>query len=156
MYFLIGLDIQTNPMEGNEQIRRLGQQEKEFLAKEELLSTKEYQSQVAVNRYARKKAEKKPQTALTVFNKGDNVKIQAEDEIGIVYTGPDAKGNYRVQVKGEKRTYNHKRLKLYIRAEELYPEDYDFDIIFKSKEYRKLDKQMGKKYVEGLTLEDEE
>ncbi|MCD2348312.1 endonuclease MutS2 [Clostridium guangxiense] len=37
---------------------------------------------------------------------------------------------------------------------ELYPEDYDFDIIFKSKEYRKKNKLMSKHHVEGMTISD--
>ncbi|KHE66944.1 hypothetical protein LD39_20075, partial [Halobacillus sp. BBL2006] len=90
------------------------------------------------------------------FQMGDNVFISSEEEMGIVYKGPDDKGNYIVQVKGEKRNYNHKRLKLHIPAKELYPDDYDFNIIFKSKEYRKIRKQLDRKHVEGLTLEDEE
>ncbi|WP_353616284.1 DNA mismatch repair protein MutS [Bacillus sp. es.034] len=51
---------------------------------------------------------------------------------------------------------SHKRLRLYVSAKELYPEDYDFDIIFNSKENRKKDKLMGKRFVEGLTIDHEE
>lgn len=50
---------------------------------------------------------------------------------------------------------NQKRLKLYIKGTELYPEDYDFDIIFKSKEYRKINKQQKRKHVEDVWLEEE-
>ncbi|ADC49233.1 MutS family DNA mismatch repair protein [Alkalihalophilus pseudofirmus OF4] len=61
-----------------------------------------------------------------------------------------------VQVKEEKQTVNHKRLTLQVSANELYPEDYDIDIIFKSKEYRKKKHQLGRKHVEGLTIDEEE
>ena len=44
---------------------------------------------------------------------------------------------------------NHKRLKLYIKAEELYPEDYDFSILFDTVSNRKLRRQMEKRHVEG-------
>ena len=72
-----------------------------------------------------------------MFQQGDNVHILATGEYGIIYKGPDSFGNYLVQVKNEKKTFNYKRLKLYIAANELYPEDYDFNIIFESKENRK-------------------
>lgn len=53
---------------------------------------------------------------------------------------------------------NHKRLKPYLSKEELYPEEYDFDIIFESKDTRKKRKLMQRKHVEGLriTHKDEE
>ncbi|GAK09422.1 DNA mismatch repair protein [Geomicrobium sp. JCM 19038] len=111
--------------------------------------------QITINRYADYK-KKKTVGDVKQFDQGDNVKIQASDEIGIVYTGPDERGNYVIQVKGEKKTYNHKRLTLYIQAEDLYPEDYDFDIIFKSKSYRKIKNDLSRKHVDGLILEDEE
>ena len=101
------------------------------------------------------KIQKETRSIIT-FDKGDNVKISPEGEFGIVYEGPDGIGNYTVQIKGEKRTVSHKRLRLYVSAKELYPEDYDFDIIFNSKENRKKDKLMGKRFVEGLTMHHEE
>ena len=48
---------------------------------------------------------------------------------------------------------NHKRLSLYIDSEELYPEDYDFDIVFESKEKRKKKKLMTKRHVEGVVID---
>lgn len=57
-----------------------------------------------------------------------------------------------VMVQKEKLRINHKRLKPYLSKEELYPEDYDFDIIFESKENRKKRKLMRKKHVEGLSI----
>ncbi|MFQ3544278.1 endonuclease MutS2 [Halobacillus rhizosphaerae] len=120
------------------------------------LKNQAYTSQTAINRYGRQKYSEKAKPTSKGFAMGDNVVVLATGETAIVYKGPDEKGNYIVQIKGEKYTYNHKRLKLHIAAEELYPDDYDFDIIFKSKEYRKINKQMERKHVEGLTLRDEE
>ena len=48
---------------------------------------------------------------------------------------------------------NHKRLSLHIDSSELYPEDYDFDIIFESKENRKKKHIMNKRHVPGLQVE---
>ncbi|ASF38437.1 DNA mismatch repair protein [Halobacillus halophilus] len=131
-------------------------QEGDFQVSDQKLKETEYKRQAAVNRYRRGKTPRVSATEKPHFQMGDNVIIQATGETAIVYKGPDQTGNYVVQVKGEKFTYNHKRLKLHIRAEDLYPEDYDFDIIFKSKEYRKVRKQLDRKHVEGLILEEED
>ncbi|MYL33630.1 endonuclease MutS2 [Pontibacillus yanchengensis] len=115
--------------------------------------------QVAVNRYARQSSTKekaKLEDRIPHYDMGDNVTVLATGETGIVYKGPDKKGNYIVQIKGEKQTLNHKRIQLHIPARDLYPDDYDFDIIFKSKEYRKVRKQLDRKHVEGVTLEEED
>lgn len=118
---------------------------------------KQREKQVIINKYKnhiRKNANK--ETPVPIFVQGDNVQVYPSEEFGIVYSGPDALGNYIVQVKGEKQTHNHKRLKLYISAKELYPEDYDFDIIFKTVEHRKLNKSFSKGHVEGafITLDE--
>ncbi|QVY63551.1 endonuclease MutS2 [Cytobacillus gottheilii] len=122
------------------------------------LKEAQYEKQIVINKYARQTSESpKPQKVqVPAFKMGDNVKLTETDELGIIYKGPDAGGQYIVQVQKEKRSINQKRLKLYIRAEELYPEDYDFDIIFKSKEYRKVSHQQKKKHVEDVWLEGEE
>ncbi|MFS0820278.1 endonuclease MutS2 [Bacillus sp. 1P02SD] len=124
----------------------------------ETLQSPSYQRQVIVNKYARRNVEKQkleqPVNKATLYNQGDNVLLLATGETGIVYKGPNDRGDYIVQIKGEKRTINYKRLELKIAAEELYPPDYDFDIIFKSKEYRKLNKDMNRKFVEDKWLEE--
>ncbi|WP_042455769.1 endonuclease MutS2 [Neobacillus dielmonensis] len=91
--------------------------------------------------------------SIVVFHQGDNVKITPSNEYGIVYKGPDHLGNYVVQIKGEKLTINHKRLKLYIPAADLYPPDYDFDIIFQSKEYRKKSKILSKRHDDNIIID---
>jgi MutS2 family protein len=98
-----------------------------------------------------KKDEKAPEAIL--FKQGDNVKIPSLNEFGIVFKEADERGDVEVLVKGEKLKLNHKRLSLYIKAEELYPEDYDMDIIFESKEHRKVRRKMSKHHVEGLVIE---
>ncbi len=84
----------------------------------------ELERQITVNRHIRRvKEEKKSEEAIQSFKQGDNVLISPQNEIGIIYKGPDERGNFSVQIKGKKMIINHKRLKLYIPAEELYPED---------------------------------
>ena len=63
----------------------------------------------------------------------------------------------RLQLPGKKIWINHKRVKLHVAATELYPEDYDFSILFDTVENRKLRHQMERRLVEGaeIVLDDE-
>ncbi len=90
------------------------------------------------------KPKPKPKFAL-----GDSVYIHTMKRNGIVCELENSKGDIGVLVMNKKIKVNHKRLSLYLEAEELYPDDYDYDILFKSKEQRKQKKQIikGKKDV---------
>lgn len=124
---------------------------------QDIHAKKEMEKQIIVNKHKRRDRRNKAQVKPSVqqFSKGDNVKVSPGGDFGIIYKGPDDKGRCIVQIKDEKHEIPHKRLSLYISAAELYPEDYDFDIIFESKDNRKKDKLMGKKFVEGLTIDRE-
>ncbi|WP_372632407.1 endonuclease MutS2 [Cohnella sp.] len=85
---------------------------------------------------------------------GDLVFIPHLRKPGVVYRLPDEKGNLIVQVQKEKIKLNHKRIRKYIDKKHLYPgEDYDLDIVFDSVENRKKRHLMGKRHVDGLTIE---
>jgi len=86
------------------------------------------------------------------FSLGDSVIVYPKKDIGIVYQRANKKGEIGVQVKGKKFIVNHKRIRLKIAASELYPDDYDFSIIFDSVENRKARHLMGRKHVEGTTV----
>ena len=86
------------------------------------------------------------------FTRGDSVTVSPEQVIGIVVKPADKNGDVLVQIHKEKKLVSHKRLKLKVAATELYPEDYDFSIIFDTVENRKARHQLGKKYQEGLTV----
>lgn len=90
------------------------------------------------------------------FSRGDSVMILPEGKIGIVVLPTDRNGNVLVQIKEEKISINHKRLKLQVAANELYPEDYDFSIVFDTVEERKKRHQMERKYQEDMILSVEE
>lgn len=90
------------------------------------------------------------------FSIGDSVMIYPDKKIGIVCETVNDKGVLRVQVADRKIWINHKRVKLYIKAEELYPEDYDFSIIFDSAEDRKKRHDMSRKYTEDIIESDGE
>ena len=92
------------------------------------------------------------QNRYSSFNRGDSVTVYPEQVIGIVVKPEDDMGNVLVQVKKEKRLINHRRLKLKVAASQLYPEDYDFSIIFDSVENRKARHQMGKHHMEGVVI----
>ncbi len=91
----------------------------------------------------------------TKFKVGDSVMVYPDQKIGIVCEEVNDKGVLRVQIADRKIWINHKRVKLHVKAEELYPEDYDMSIVFDSVEQRKMRHDMSRKYVEE-TLEYEE
>ncbi|MBS4203332.1 endonuclease MutS2 [Lederbergia citrea] len=153
--FGIALKLGMHPKIIEDAHRITYKEEKEYaLDVTDLYIKKELEKQISINRFARNKTQEKRLDKENVENffQGDNVRILATGEFGIIYKGPDSMGNYIVQVQNEKRTYNHKRLKLYISAKELYPDDYDFNIIFETKENRKVERQMEKRHVDGLVI----
>ena len=87
------------------------------------------------------------------FQIGDSVMVYPDKKIGIVCQSENEKGVMQIQMPNKKIWINHKRVKLHVAAEELYPEDYDFSIIFDSVETRKLRHDMERKHVEGVSLE---
>jgi len=93
--------------------------------------------------------EKRKQGNAEKFSLGDSVLVYPDRKIGIVCQTANDKGVLRVQMPDRKIWINHKRIRLYIKAEELYPEDYDFSILFDTVENRKLRRQMEKHHVEG-------
>lgn len=116
---------------------------------------KEREQQIIANRHKRKKSSTVAKKPINRFEMGDSVHVLSKGELGVIYKGPDSQGNYLVQMRDGKIEVNYKRLKLNLPASELYPEDYDFSIIFESKEDRKLLNQMGKKYTsESVFRED--
>ena len=90
------------------------------------------------------------------YNIGDSVMIYPDKKIGIVCEKVNDKGVLRVQVKGKKIWINRKRVKLHVAASELYPEDYDFSIIFESVENRKIKHDMSRKYTEATITYEED
>lgn len=101
---------------------------------------------VYIPRIQRRKAAHKKKGA--GFQRGDSVMVYPDQKIGIVCEPANEKGVLRVQVKGKKIWINQKRIKLLVPAEQLYPEDYDFSIVFETAEHRKLRHDMERKYVE--------
>lgn len=91
----------------------------------------------------------------TLFDIGDAVFISFMNRTGIICEEENSKGEYGVMVMKKKIKISKKRLSKYISKDELYPEDYDFDIVFKSKRYRKVNKLLNKGNTDGVVLEEE-
>lgn len=104
----------------------------------------------------KKKQQSNPHDRIFDYHRGDSVTVQPEGTIGIVVNPADRQGNVLVQIKKEKKLISHKRLSLKVAAKELYPEDYDFSIIFDTVEARKARHQMSKRHLEGVMIETEE
>lgn len=83
------------------------------------------------------------------FRIGDSVMVLPDQKIGIVCEPVNQKGVLRVQLPDKKIYINHKRVRLQVAATELYPEGYDFSILFDSVQARKMRHDMERKYVDG-------
>ncbi len=86
------------------------------------------------------------------YQLGDSVMIYPDKKIGIVCQKVNEKGILRVQLPDKKIWINHKRVKLQVAAAELYPDDYDFSIVFDTVENRKIRHQMERKYVANMEI----
>ena len=64
------------------------------------------------------------------------------NDFGIVYKPIDKFNNVEVLYKDEFIKMNDRRLKLQLKAKDLYPEDYDLNSLFISFEKRKLDRDI--------------
>lgn len=84
------------------------------------------------------------------YKRGDSVMVYPDKKIGIVCEPINEKGVLRVQLPDKKIWINHKRVKLHVAAAELYPEDYDFSIIFDTVANRKIRHDMDRKYTEDV------
>ncbi len=89
------------------------------------------------------------------FQVGDAVKISGLPAVGIVSDAPDRKGEYQVMYKNKKIKVSHKRLEKYLDKEVLYPEEYDMDIVTKSKVRRKKETKLRKGHKD-VVLDDSE
>jgi dsDNA-specific endonuclease/ATPase MutS2 len=86
------------------------------------------------------------------FSIGDSVVVYPQKKIGIVFKKADEKGEVGVQIQKNKEFINHKRLQLKVAAAEMYPEDYDFSIVFDSVTNRKARHKMEKGHQENLEI----
>jgi len=91
----------------------------------------------------------------TSFAIGDLVYVHTIKQRGLVYELENKKGEYGVKVGDKKMLVHKKRLNIFVDNKHLYPEDYDFDVVFKSKAYRKKSKIMNKRHDPTIEIIDE-
>ena len=97
------------------------------------------------NKLSKLKKQRNNMALMNKFKRGDSVMIYPDKKIGIVCEPINKKGVLRVQMPNKKIWINHKRVKLHVAASELYPEDYDFSILFDTAANRKIRHDMERK-----------
>lgn len=90
------------------------------------------------------------------FALGDSVMVYPQKKLGIVFAPANDKGEVGVQIQKRKIFVSHRRLRLHVSAEKMYPPDYDFSILFDTVENRKARHAMERKHVPGLEIRHEE
>ena len=78
------------------------------------------------------------------YSVGDRVILLDNNDSAIVYKELDDLNNLVVFYKNDFIEVNYKRVKLDIKATELYPEDYDFNQLFTSYKERKLEHDINR------------
>lgn len=102
------------------------------------------------NKIEKIKVQKKQKGLRHKYNIGDSVMVFPDRKTGIVCEPVNEKGVLRVQLKDKKIWINHKRVQLQAAATELYPEGYDFQIIFDTVDNRKTRHDMERKYTDKI------
>lgn len=123
--------------------------------KDVLKSGEEQKLEKAPQPKIQRKKNVRKQTDALKFQVGDSVMVMPDRKIGIVCQTANEKGVLRIQMRDKKIWMNHKRVKLHVPADQLYPEDYDFSIIFDSVEKRKAEHDMSRKYTEQTIMMEE-
>ncbi len=101
---------------------------------------------------ARKMLEKEKQRQTSPYKTGDSVFVTSMNRTGIVCEMENLRGEIGVMIMRKKWMVNHTRLRPFIDGKDLYPEDYNLDVVLESVENRKKRHQMGKHHVEGLEI----
>lgn len=84
------------------------------------------------------------------YRLGDSVMVYPDKKIGIVCQLPNKKGILEIQMANKRIAINQKRVKLLVASTELYPEDYDFSIIFDTVKNRKIRHDMERKFTKDI------
>lgn len=106
------------------------------------IDSKEYNYDLVKESKVSKKKIQKSTIEYTSYSIGDKVKLLDNNREAIVYKEINELNNITVFYDDKFIEVNYKRLKLEIKAEELYPEGYDLNQIFISYKERKLEKDI--------------
>ncbi len=96
--------------------------------------------------------EREKQRMASPYKLGDCVFVTTMNRTGIVCEVENARGDIGVMILHKKFMVSHKRIRPFLEGKDLYPEDYNLDIVLESKENRKARHKMGKHHVEGLQI----
>ncbi|MCJ7691728.1 MAG: endonuclease MutS2 [Clostridiaceae bacterium] len=105
---------------------------------------KDYNFDLIRDSKVKKKKEEKDLSCMENYEYeiGDKVFLTEYKDFAIVYKPMDKFNNIIVLYKEDFLEVNEKRLKLELKAEELYPADYDFDVLFVDYVQRKLERDI--------------
>jgi DNA mismatch repair protein MutS2 len=123
-------------------------------ANSEMLQNSREKAQSTIKKPQEKRIPVQNEQELT-YKIGDRVYVTSLKTAGIICELENTQGEYGVLVGKTKHHIHKKRLILHIRSDMLYPENYDMDIVFETKENRKKDKLMNKRHIDGITIERE-
>lgn len=99
------------------------------------------------------KQHKETQSDVT-YRIGDTVFIHTLKQRGTVFEEENKKQEVGVKVRDKKFYISKKRLSMFIERAQLYPDlqNYDMDIVLETKEYRKKNHQMSRKYQKDMEI----
>ena len=129
--------------------------------KELLRTDKKSTEKIETNYYEKSKRPKsldrqkhnKDNKKIEEYKIGDVVMVHTINQKGVIYAEVNKKGEVGVMIRNKKMLVNTKRISPFLDSKDLYPEDYDMDILFETKENRKKKKVMGRKYVKDMVRE---
>lgn len=110
----------------------------------------------SIKRQIERAHQSKQQT--THYRIGDAVFVHTLKKRAIVFAEENDRGEIGVKIRDKKIYIQKKRLSMFIEREQLYPDfkNYDMDIVLESKEYRKKNHQMGRKFQKDIEITYEE
>jgi len=89
-----------------------------------------------------------------IYRVGDAVYIHSLKKRGLVFEVENNRHEIGVKIRDKKFYFQKKRLSMFIEREQLYPDvaNYDMDIVTESVEFRKKNKQMGRKFQKDMEI----
>ena len=122
--------------------RKMGIDDKVIEKARKYIDSKEYNYDLVTESKVSKKKIQKNTIEYTSYSIGDKVSLLDNNREAIVYKEINELNNITVFYDDKFIEVNYKRLKLEIKAEELYPEGYDLNQIFISYKERKLERDI--------------
>ncbi len=113
---------------------------------------KNYNLDLIKDSKVKKKKDENDMPQLETYKIGDKVLLLEYSDFAIVYKPVDNFNNIIVLYKEDFLEVNEKRLKLELKAEDLYPADYDFNTLFVDYHQRKLERDIERGSKKALKI----